>query len=484
MEEPDRSPKVMKILEVLAKAERDQRVMANVDERLREVGFVELRSPADGEVWQLSAQGVDQEGRCLGKVQLRRRSEDLTRSLSASTASIQVTDAGVSTSRGMQQWLGRADAAETGIRLHLPQAKVGQEPEAREVFLNDLQLTSVDLQAPVLTWQAIKPRMASVDASTRRLLERVVDRTFRIHFEPMVPCGHARHFAGSYVVRRDLGPAHEGAAIAFGVVGGLHASPVFHAFGCGGSQRGSYRSRQRDLDHVGGTSLATRLWWSGGRPESTGMKFFLPPLIRRTVRARFLGNFVLLFGLLFLLATSIDTLLTFHEYLEVTSGEGIQRFIQAFGFVIDFQLPRLFQLYALLWSPAVVGAAGFTFVRMQRHREIVGLQAAGISRRSLMRPIVEGTLILIVLQGLNQEFMVPKLSPLLARTHGDIGQDAIRALQFPLQMALVGFGVLGLVIRSEAAWPTSWCSSETKLGEQFDASKQPPQLGMRTGCGN
>ena len=40
------------------------------------------------------------------------------------------------------------------------------------------------------------------------------------------------------------------------------------------------------------------------------MKFFLPPLIRRTVRARFLGNFVLLFGLLFLLATSIDTLLT------------------------------------------------------------------------------------------------------------------------------------------------------------------------------
>jgi hypothetical protein len=79
----------------------------------------------------------------------------------------------------MEQWLGRADAAETGIRLHLPQAKVGQEPEAREVFLNDLQLTSVDLQAPVLTWQAIQPRLDAIDASTRRLLERVVDRTFR-----------------------------------------------------------------------------------------------------------------------------------------------------------------------------------------------------------------------------------------------------------------------------------------------------------------
>ena len=41
--------------------------MANVNERLRDVGFVELRSPGDGEFWQLSAQGVDQDGTCLGR---------------------------------------------------------------------------------------------------------------------------------------------------------------------------------------------------------------------------------------------------------------------------------------------------------------------------------------------------------------------------------------------------------------------------------
>ena len=215
------------------------------------------------------------------------------------------------------------------------------------------------------------------------------------------------------------------------------------------------------------------------------MKFFLPPLIRRTVRARFLGNFVLLFGLLFLLGTSIDTLLTFHEYLEVTSGEGIQSFVQAFGFVVDFQLPRLFQLYALLWSPAVVGAAGFTFVRMQRHREIVGLQAAGISRRSLMRPIVEGTLILIVLQGLNQEFMVPKLAPLLARTHGDIGQDAIRAFAVPPTPD--GSGRLwcsGSCDPVQGAMADVWCLGETTPVEPCDASKRPLRIGMRTAFGH
>ncbi len=161
------------------------------------------------------------------------------------------------------------------------------------------------------------------------------------------------------------------------------------------------------------------------------MKYALPPLIRRTVRSRFLGNFVLLFGLLFLLGTSLDTLMTFHRYLRVAPGEDFGRFLNALGLVVDFQLPRLFQLYALLWSPAAVGAAGFTFIRMQRHREIVLLLASGVSSRGLLRPIAEGTLILGTLQALNQEFMLPKLAPLLCRTQGDIGQDAIRAFAVP-----------------------------------------------------
>ncbi len=161
------------------------------------------------------------------------------------------------------------------------------------------------------------------------------------------------------------------------------------------------------------------------------MKYAVPPLIRRTVRSRFLGNFVLLFGLLFLLGTSLDTLMTFHRYLRVAPGEDFGRFLNALGLVVDFQLPRLFQLYALLWSPAAVGAAGFTFIRMQRHREIVLLLASGVSSRGLLRPIAEGTLILAALQGLNQEFMVPKLAPVLSRTQGDIGQDAIQAFSVP-----------------------------------------------------
>ena len=44
--------------------------------------------------------------------------------------------------------------------------------------------------------------------------------------------------------------------------------------------------------------------------------------------------------------------------------------------------------------------------------------------------------------------MVPKLAPLLARTHGDIGQDAIRAFAVPpTPDGLVGFGVQVLAIQ-------------------------------------
>ncbi|MAV54343.1 MAG: hypothetical protein CMJ28_00125 [Phycisphaerae bacterium] len=174
MDEPDRSPKVMKILDILARSERDQRVMASVDAQLRTTGFVELRSSGDGEIWHLSAKGVTPGGACLGSVGLQRISEDQSRSISAPGASLEVTDAGISSSQGMEQWLGRSDAASTGIRLHLPQARVDQEPDVREISLNDLQIKSIDLQALPLTWQEIEPRLQLVPEKIRERLQTAV----------------------------------------------------------------------------------------------------------------------------------------------------------------------------------------------------------------------------------------------------------------------------------------------------------------------
>ena len=74
----------------------------------------------------------------------------------------------------MEQWLGRSDAASTGIRLHLPQARVDQELDVREISLNDLQINNMDLQALPLTWQEIEPRLQSVPEKTRQRLQTAV----------------------------------------------------------------------------------------------------------------------------------------------------------------------------------------------------------------------------------------------------------------------------------------------------------------------
>ena len=159
------------------------------------------------------------------------------------------------------------------------------------------------------------------------------------------------------------------------------------------------------------------------------MKFFLPPLIRRTVRARFLGNFVLLFGLLFLLGTSIDTLLTFHEYLEVTSGEGCNGLFRPSALWLTSNCLDCSSCMHRC-GPRSGGGGGFTFVRMQRHREIVDCRPQGFP------PFVDasdrrGHVDFDRPPRIEPEFMVPKLAPMLARTHGDIGQDAIRAFAVP-----------------------------------------------------
>ena len=125
----------------MAKAERDQR-HGQCERALRDVGLWNS-DRRETERFGNRPPKVDQDGTCWARstVTQIRRSNAIPL---CTSASIQVTDAGLSASRGMEQWLAERMRPRR-IRLHLPQAKVGQEPEVREEPPNDLQLTSVDL---------------------------------------------------------------------------------------------------------------------------------------------------------------------------------------------------------------------------------------------------------------------------------------------------------------------------------------------------
>jgi len=156
-------------------------------------------------------------------------------------------------------------------------------------------------------------------------------------------------------------------------------------------------------------------------------------LLDRYIAGRFIGNFCILLMLLFFFAVSIDILLELDEYvdaarLQVGEQAGSVSMVIAFiEVVVNFHGPRIFQFYAYMVGLLSVGAMGFTLAEMHRNRETVAMLAAGVPLQRIALPIIVAALGLNCLQLLNQEFMLPRLAPMLIRKHGDIGQQGVQA---------------------------------------------------------
>ena len=156
-------------------------------------------------------------------------------------------------------------------------------------------------------------------------------------------------------------------------------------------------------------------------------------LLDRYIAGRFIGNFCILLMLLFLFAVSIDILLELDEYvdaarLQVGEKAGVVSMVVAFiEIVVNFHGPRIFQFYAYMVGLLTVGAMGFTLAEMYRNRETVAMLAAGVRLHRIALPIIVAAFGLNFLQLLNQEFMLPRLAPMLIRKHGDIGQQGVQA---------------------------------------------------------
>ncbi len=157
----------------------------------------------------------------------------------------------------------------------------------------------------------------------------------------------------------------------------------------------------------------------------------------RHIAARVLLNFVLLFAALYLFAATVDIILNLDEFTKAAEkdlGEDagwISRLGMAMYFAANYHLPQLFQFYAWLYGVVLVGAAAFTLSQMSRHRELVAMAACGISLRRVAVPILGVAVAMGGLQMLNQEYMLPKLAPLLLRTHKHAMQGAVDA--FPVR---------------------------------------------------
>ena len=161
-------------------------------------------------------------------------------------------------------------------------------------------------------------------------------------------------------------------------------------------------------------------------------------LLDRYIMRRFLTNFVILFLLIYLLATAIDLILQLDEFMQAVeeiAGEDagfIKTMTTLASLVVNFHGPRAFQLFAYLLGITCVGAMGFTLSQMYRHRELVAILASGVSLYRVVWPIVVAAFVLNGLHIINSNIILPHFAPALIRGHNDLQHGSIAAFEVPL----------------------------------------------------
>ena len=160
-------------------------------------------------------------------------------------------------------------------------------------------------------------------------------------------------------------------------------------------------------------------------------------ILDRTIIARFLWNFSVLFLLLFLFAASIDVILQLDKFLRaagaaVEQGRYGSRAVAFLGLVAEFHGPRALQFFQFMVGLLGIGAMGFTFAQMHRTRELVAIMAAGVPLRRCVWAVLAAALALNLLGYMNQELLLPRFADRLMLDHGDLARTDRAAFQVPL----------------------------------------------------
>ena len=136
-------------------------------------------------------------------------------------------------------------------------------------------------------------------------------------------------------------------------------------------------------------------------------------ILTRFILLRFLGNFFLLFSLLFIFAISIDILIQWETFVSSaakieSAKSGVEKgasILSVAKLILSFHGPRIFQFYQYMMPLVALAAMGFTASAMLRTREFVAMMAVGISMRRAVFPMLMGMGILCLFQVGNQELI-------------------------------------------------------------------------------
>ncbi|MBM4107288.1 MAG: LptF/LptG family permease [Phycisphaerae bacterium] len=164
-------------------------------------------------------------------------------------------------------------------------------------------------------------------------------------------------------------------------------------------------------------------------------------ILDRYIARTLLANILALLVILFCFIVAVDLSWNFNSFRSAASamagsGEarpGVVRVtLVTLLLVFDFWWPKLLNLYNVTIGLVLVGAMGFTLAAMSRHRELIAILAGGRSLFRVARPIVLVGLLAVLVQGVNQELVIPRIAPLILRSHDTLGQRSLGASRVPL----------------------------------------------------
>jgi lipopolysaccharide export system permease protein len=154
-------------------------------------------------------------------------------------------------------------------------------------------------------------------------------------------------------------------------------------------------------------------------------------ILDRYIARQYLINIGILLVLLFSFVVVVDVSLNLARFVSEAQEQLKQSGSQPSGLrlglvtalaVVDLWWPRLLQLFNYVLGLVLIGAMGFTFAQLVRHRELVAVMASGISLYRMIRPILIVSVLMLGVQVANQEILIPRIAHLIARDNRDIGQ--------------------------------------------------------------
>tara|TARA_R110002072_G_scaffold42064_6_gene117661 strand:- start:6350 stop:7489 length:1140 start_codon:yes stop_codon:yes gene_type:complete len=167
-------------------------------------------------------------------------------------------------------------------------------------------------------------------------------------------------------------------------------------------------------------------------------------ILDRYIARQYIFNVLALLFILFSFVLVIDVSLNMDRFLRLAERMGAQdtgedissvrRAVVTVLLIADLWWPKLLQLYNFLIGMILVGAMGFTFSQMTKHREFVAMMTAGVGLHRVMRPVLIIAICFTGLQIVNMELVIPKIAPLLVRDHGDAGSRQLGSASVPLTL--------------------------------------------------